>query len=97
MTLKERLKQLKAGADHQAAELGHENAAGAAKAGGRVAGGLLWKATKGTATLAGTLVLRMAAGNSKESDNSSWTDSVEWREGPQGYGAYSKSTGGRVA
>nr|WP_145924131.1 hypothetical protein [Halomonas elongata] len=38
MTLKERLKQLKAGADHQAAELGHDNAAGAAVAFGRVTG-----------------------------------------------------------
>lgn len=38
MTLKERLKQLKAGADRQAAELGHENAAGAAAAFGRVTG-----------------------------------------------------------
>ncbi|WP_328716729.1 hypothetical protein VO226_15580 [Halomonas elongata] len=38
MTLKERLKQLKAGADRQAAELGHENAAGAAVAFGRVTG-----------------------------------------------------------
>lgn len=38
MTLKERLKQLKAGADRQAVELGHDNAAGAAVAFGRVTG-----------------------------------------------------------
>lgn len=38
MTLQERLKQLKTGADRQAAELGHEDAAGAAAAFGRVTG-----------------------------------------------------------
>ncbi|MDN3525297.1 hypothetical protein QWY79_08430 [Halomonas sabkhae] len=89
MTLQERLKQLKAGADRQAVELGHEDASSAAKAGGRVAGGLLWKVVAGVASLAWTLVLNVADNfaNSKE-DSKSWSaqPSGEWSEGLGGEG-----------
>lgn len=86
MTLKERLKQLKAGADRQASELGHENAAGAAKAGGRVAGGLLWKVVAGTTVLAGTSLLRMLEHAPSSDGDHATADG--WRDGHSGYGFY---------
>ncbi|WBF17699.1 hypothetical protein [Halomonas elongata] len=98
MTLKERLKQLKAGADRQAAELGHEDVAGAAVAFGRVTGRALGNVVHD----AGKLMLAFVPEDdgqdtpSKRADKNApgktWASTGEGfqglAEGPDGFGYY---------
>lgn len=89
MILKERLKQLKTGADRQASELGHENVAGAAEAFGRATRRALGNVVHD----AGKMVLAFVPDDDTEQSFSLSTDADRhWShgltDGPDGYGYY---------